>query len=199
MAGAAVSNEKTSTLLKRVSQDLSGEDIQLGFLLYRLRRRSFGGLLFFLAILGVIPGIGIFSGLLMMMLGVQLAIGFRAPLFPRFISEYSLKVDSLRSVLNRVAPKIEKVERYIRPRLLMLTLMPFTLVLGALILCLAAMVIIPLPFTNLLPALAILVISLGFLERDGLLIIAGSVLSVFAFSISGLVIYLAWQGLEKVL
>lgn len=192
-------HEKTSTLLKRASVELTEDNIQAGMLLYRLRRRSFGGLLFFLSILSFIPGIAIFSSIVMMTLGLQLLVGFRAPRLPRFMSEYRLNVDYLKIILNRTAPKIEKLEKYIKPRLLVFTLTPFTLILGLLIICLAALVLIPLPFTNFLPALAILSISLGLLERDGLLILMGSVLSTFSFILGGSIIYWSLQRLGNIL
>lgn len=194
-----VVHEKTSTLLKRASVELTEDNIQAGMLLYRLRRRSFGGLLFFLSILSFIPGIAFFSGIVMMILGLQLLLGFRAPRLPRFMSEYRLNVDYLKIMLNRTAPKIEKLEKYIKPRFLIFTLTPFTLILGLLIICLAVLVLIPLPFTNFLPALAILSISLGLLERDGLLILVGSALSTFAFMLGGSIIYWSLQGLGNIL
>ena len=192
-------HEKTSILLRRATLDLQGEKIQVGFLLYRLRRRSFGGLLFFLAILSLIPGISIFAGLVMIILAAQLSLGFRSPKLPRVMSEYSLKIDHLKTILSRTAPKIERLEKYIKPRLLIFTLPPFTSVLGILVFCLAALVILPLPFTNLFPALAIFIISMGLLERDGLIILVGTTFSILAFALGGTIVYLTLQGLEAIL
>jgi len=145
-----VLHEKTSVLLERTAFELKEGNIQVGMLLYRLRRRSFGGLLFFLGILSLIPGISMFSGIAMMMLGGQLLLGFRAPRLPRFISGYRLSVEYLKTILNRTAPNIEKLEVYIKPRLVIFTLTPFSLIIGLLTICLAILVIIPLPFTNVL-------------------------------------------------
>jgi hypothetical protein len=192
------SQEKTSALLKRIAENMTGEKIHVGILLYRLRRRSFGGLFFFLALMSLIPGISIFSGILMIILSVQLSIGLRAPLLPRFISEYSLNVDYLKIILNRTAKKIETVERYIKPRILPLTQTPFTIIFGVLIFCLSAVVMVPLPFTNLVPAIAISIIALGFLERDGLIVLVGTAISILAISLGWGIIYLTAKGLENI-
>lgn len=52
--------------------------------------------------------------------------------------------------------------------------------LGALCLILSLVLMLPIPFGNLMPALAICIIALGILERDGYWILAGLVISVAA-------------------
>lgn len=173
-------HEKTSLLLRRTGEELYGKKIQIGIILYRLRRRSFGGILFFLAILSLLPGISMFSGAVMLVLAVQLLLGFKFPRLPRLVSEYALTMEQLKSIVNPVATKIALMEKYIKPRWFFLTVPPFTLMLGAIIFLLSLLIIIPLPFTNFLPALAILIISLGLLERDGLLIFIGASLSILS-------------------
>lgn len=195
---AGALQERTSTLLKRAALEPSETDVPVGILLYRLRRRSFGGLLFFLSILSLIPGISIFAGIVMIILSVQLLLGFKAPKLPRFMSEYRVSAKNLKTTLKHAAPKIERLEKYIQPRLLSFTLFPFTLMIGLLVLCLSAMVIVPLPLTNFLPALSICLMSLGLLERDGLLIFVGLALSVISFSLCGTVIYLTLRGLASI-
>jgi hypothetical protein len=191
-----VDNEKTSVLLRRAALELHGRDVHFGILLYRLRRRSFGGLLFLLAVLSLIPGVSIFSGLVIHLLGIQVSLGFKAPRIPRFVSEYRFKKERLVAMLNSVALYIERLEKYIRPRLILFTVWPSTLFIGVLILFLGALISIPLPFTNLLPALAILVISLGLLERDGLVIIVGVLFSIIALALVSTFADLALQGLK---
>jgi len=193
------SHEKMSSFLNRTAADLHEDNILVGVLLYRLRRRSFGGLLFFLAILSLIPGISMFSGLIMIILGVQLSLGFRAPRLPRFISEYSLKTEHLKIALNRAALKTKILEKHIKPRFLIFTSRPFTFILGILVLFLAILIAFPLPFTNLLPALAVLTISLALLEQDGLMILVGASISVIAFILGGTAVYLTFQALEPIL
>jgi hypothetical protein len=60
--------------------------------------------------------------------------------------------------------------------------------LGAFCLLLAAILALPIPFGNMLPALAITLIALGVLERDGLWVLIGTVTGfVSLFVVAGVV------------
>lgn len=190
-ANTLATHEKTSSLLNRIAAEFKGEKTKLGLLLYRLRRRSFGGLLFFLAILSLIPGISMFAGAVMLFLSVQLCYGAKAPKVPRFIGEYGIRTQHLVATLNRTATQIERIESYIRPRWIWFTQAPILLLLGLVIFCLSILIMIPLPFTNLLPAFAILLMALGLLERDGVLIVVGLLLSAICFVLGRYVVEVA--------
>lgn len=155
----------------------------MGFIVVKMRRRSFGGLLLILAALGLIPGISTLAGLAMLVPAVQMAMGFRAPRLPRFIRRRRIGASALRALGGRAVPWIERIERYVRPRLIPLTMPPVQIAIGILTLGLALLVMLPVPFSNLPPALAVLCFSLGLFERDGLLIGLGLVLAVVALAI----------------
>jgi len=53
-------------------------------------------------------------------------------------------------------------------------------------------VMMPLPFSNLLPAVALFILSIGQLERDGLMITAGLAAAVIALAMGVLIGYLAF-------
>lgn len=189
--------EKTSILLNRIANELEGDKIKLGLLLYRLRRRSYGGLLLILSIVSLVPGISVLAGILMLLLSIQIAIGYKSPSIPKFFGRYCLRVTQLKAFLSKGKLSIEKVEKFVKPRMVFLTAPPVTLLIGCLIFFLAALLIIPIPFSNLLPAICIALFSLGLLERDGSMIIAGFLLSVFAFLIGGFAIYVSVLGIER--
>ena len=66
-----------------------------------------------------------------------------------------------------------RAERLLRPRLLWLTCALGERLIGAVCLFLAVVLVLPIPFGNMLPAAAISLLALGVLERDGLWVIAG--------------------------
>ena len=73
------------------------------------------------------------------------------------------------------------LEKFLRPRLTMLTDTPLLRQLHALLMLLAALTLLlplPIPFTNSFPAWTILLIAAGLLERDGFFILAGYVVFV---------------------
>jgi hypothetical protein len=78
----------------------------------------------------------------------------------------------------------------LEPRLLILSNPRMAQLIGGLCLLLSILVMLPVPFGNMLPALAIILISLGFLERDGRFIIAGLVTAAAAVTV---VITIYWS------
>ena len=192
---APKSLEKTSSLLRRILSGLTEVQVPVGILLYRLRRRSFGGVLFFLALLSLIPGIAILSGVIIIVLGVQLSLGFKTPKFIDSVNELNLNVAKLSAVLNKTIPHIQTLEKYVKPRWAFLTTAPITILIGLLVSLLAVLVLIPLPFTGLLPVFSLLLFSFGLLERDGLVILAGIVMSVLSATLGLFIIKVALNSL----
>ena len=65
----------------------------------------------------------------------------------------------------------------------------------------AAIVVMPIPFGNVLPALALVLIGLGLVFRDGVAVVLGLVVSgVALLATTGLVLMAwAWVGSESLL
>lgn len=187
--------ERTSVLLKRVLANLPGNDVSVGYLLLQFRRRSFGGILVLLAILGLLPGISLVAGLIILIPAGQMAIGYRAPMLPRFIRRRRIDVAALRKLGERTMPWLERLERHIRPRWLPLSHAAMPAIVGVVSVGLGLVIILPLPFSNFPPAVALTCLSLGLLERDGVLIAAGLGLSAAALAIGGSMAYLAVETL----
>lgn len=183
-------NEKTSALLTRILADLSGEKVLLGTLMSQLRRRSFGGVFILLSLLSLLPVISIFSGLITIIPAVQLMIGFKAPLLPRFLRERAINLIRLRAIAAKLIPWIIKIEKGVKPRWLIVTGPSVTRLVGLLVVCLAVVVTLPFPFNNFLPAISILCLAFGLLERDGLLLVIGMFVSAIALVIGYFVVYL---------
>ena len=106
-------DEKTSALLRRVLAELPADSVRIGHIVRQLRRRSFGGLLILLAALGLLPAISFFAGLAMIVPGLQMMAGFRAPLLPRVIRQREIGTYHVRALGNKAIPWIEKLERVV--------------------------------------------------------------------------------------
>lgn len=176
--------EPTSQLLSKLLQSLPNKgDVSIDSLVRHMKRRSFGGVLLLLTIVALLPGISFFAGAAMIIPAVQMILGYRAPRLPRFIRERKIEVDAVRSVGDFVVPWVERAERFIKPRWTALTYQPFPMIVGVLTISLACVIVIPLPFSNLPPFLALSCLSLGLLARDGLLILLGLLMSGIALTI----------------
>jgi len=137
------------------------------------------------------PGASLVLGAPLIFLSVQLMVGAR-PWLPRFIRDRSLGRSEFAGLVQRIAPWLEKAERFLKPRWKGLTYPPVERVVGATCLLLAVILFLPIPLGNILPALAICLFGRGILERDGVWILSGGVVSVAAVAIvSGVLLALA--------
>lgn len=152
-----------------------GESIALGDLARLLGDRAFGMLLLLLTLPNVIPmpGLSTVTGVPMILLGLQLAAGGRVPWLPRRLAAVTIDREALLSALHKVRPRIAGIERHMRPRMGWMTRGPVERLVGAWVSVLAAVLSLPIVFGNLPPALSIAVISLGLIEKDGLLVAIG--------------------------
>jgi hypothetical protein len=192
-------DERTSILLKRVLRELHGDKVSIGHVMHELRRRSFGGALIMLAALSLLPGISFLAGIVMILPALQMVVGYRAPLLPRFIRNRQVEVARLRVLGNKAVVWIEKIERFVKPRWSVLTIPSVITVVGLIVIGLALVITIPLPFSNFPPAIAVLCLAFGILERDGLLIFIGLVVSSIALTIGFLIGYVAIESISRIL
>lgn len=141
------------------------------------------GLLFICALLSIpflipvsIPGVSTVFGLGILLIGIGVTLN-RTPWIPDRLMDRQLSADTLKPVLQRGARHLERIEKVIRPRIGALTggammnrLNGLAIVAGA------GLLMIPLglvPFSNTLPALAILLLCVGISQRDGAVVLGG--------------------------
>lgn len=193
------SNIKTSELLRETLTNFSSARISIGELLTQFQRRSYGGVFLILALLAILPGVSVPAGIALLVPSLQLMRGYRAPIFPKSISEKTVSVDGLKKWGLKVANWIEKLEHLVKPRFAELTNPPARRIIGLTIFLLAIVVSIPFPFSNFPPAIAIICFALALLERDGIMVIIAALVSLAAFSIGLTVFYLLFTWLSQFL
>lgn len=167
----------------------------IGELLELLRRRSYGALLIMLSLAGLIPGISFFAAVADFLLGVQIALGFHAPRLPNIIQKQRIHREKTLKFAQEVMPWLERVEEFVKPRWEPLSSANSRRIIGAIICVLAFIAILPLPFINFLPNLAIICLALGIIERDGLCLIVGCGIALMAMWISQIMVRMAWNSL----
>ena len=95
-------------------------------------------------------------------------------------------------MLARVAPSLERVEALARPRLGFLTGRAGSALAGLACSLVGLILVLPLPFANLLPSWSLGALSLGLTRRDGVFVLAGYALLAAALG----VITLALLGVD---
>ena len=207
MTGVAIhdSSGKLSKVLLDVIDNLRAETVTLRELLGLIGEE---GMLLACALLSLpflipvsIPGVSTVFGLAIILLGVSVTLN-RVPWLPRKILDRPLPTAPLQKAFQAQARMVARAEKLIRPRLTALTATSaLNLVHGLALLLAGLLLMAPLglvPFSNTLPALAVLVLALGILERDGLFIVGGylmNVATIVYFVALALGAYKAGQGL----
>lgn len=152
--------------------------------------RALGALMFIFAvpnILPVPPGTSAVLGTPLVFLAAQMTFG-RQPWLPALVAKRSLSREDFAVLMGRAIPWLVKAEKLLRPRMTALASPPVEYALGLVCLLLALVLALPIPLGNMLPALAISVLALGMLERDGCWIVAGLAAAMVAAAVvSGVV------------
>jgi hypothetical protein len=203
-------SERTlSETLSSYAGSIRGESITLRQLMEMIGEQ---GLLLFCMFLCVpflipmsIPGVSTVFGAVIILIGVGITLN-RIPWLPKRLMDRQLATDDLVPTMQKGARWFARFDNLIRPRLLGLT---NTAVInrmnGAALTFAAVLLIAPfglIPFSNTLPALAIVFFAIGMLQRDGVFIILGYVMVIasviyFGFLFVGAV--LAGQGLTQLI
>jgi hypothetical protein len=116
-------------------------------------------------LLALAPGLSIVAGLLLTIPAFQMIAGKPAPVFPRHIATRSLPTKHLAAVVQRSLPVLGYLEKVVHPRW-HTPLEATKRLVGTIVVVLSAtLVFIPIPLSNIVPALVIALISL--LSRGG--------------------------------
>lgn len=180
----------TRALLDDFAQGDPDQVLQLGDLLSGFGQSAFG-LLLFIGVLPAfipIPGVGgAIGGPLVILVGVQLLVGLSRLWLPGFIARRGPHRSALITFRTLLSPWLAKLEKLIRPRLHAVLdhklALSFT---GLLLILLGLLLALPIPFTNYVFGVLLLLFALALLERDGALMLVawvagGTAVIVFGF------------------
>jgi hypothetical protein len=188
-----------------VLQDLAagdGERIAIADILTAFGDRAFGALMLVFAIPNVLPtppGTSSVLGAPLLFITFQLMIGRPVLWLPRLITQRSVARADFARLVDRMVPWLAKAERLLRPRLSLLIGPVQDRFIGAACLLLAIILFMPIPFGNMVPALAISAFAIGLVERDGIAVSAGWAVSACAIGILAAVSAALWAALRAFL
>jgi len=126
------------------------------------------------------PGVSMVLALPLLIVAPQIVLGRRELWMPKFLSRQTVKREELVKLLHRVLPTLQKFEKLVHPRLTFLTGSMGARMVGVACTLIALVLVLPIPFANLVPSVAMGVFALGLTRRDGLLVLAGYGLIVVA-------------------
>jgi hypothetical protein len=200
-SGEGIGAGTSALLLQAVRGD--GERVTVGQILDALDARAFGlaTLIFSLpSVVPMPPGVPTVVGIALLIVSLQMVIGRQELWLPGFLSKRSFSRKALVGAFEKLAPRLEAVEKIAKPRLLFMTGKVGTVLIGLVVLFMALVLILPLPpGGNFPPALACAVLGMGLAERDGVIVLFGLVVSVAATFAVSVVTVLFLQSLPDFL
>lgn len=188
----------TDMLLSLTRTPGTADRLSLAEIVERLDDRARGVLVILFALPNCLPGppgTSAVTGLPLVFLMVQMALG-RKPWLPGFLANRTVSREGLEKVLIKAAPWLQWVERLMHPRLSALTTDPVERGIGVLGAVLSLTVMLPIPFGNMMPAIALILFSMGLIAKDGVWILCGLVATGLAV---GLLILAGWAAFQAML
>ncbi|MEZ5946236.1 MAG: exopolysaccharide biosynthesis protein [Hyphomonas sp.] len=167
-----------SSLLHSLETRTEGEMVSVREMLNAVGRRSYGPILLLLGFIAVspltiIPGATWLVAILTILIAGQILIGRKFPWIPSRLLKIEFPRSALLQGIQFADPYVCQVDRFLKPRLTILT-SPLFAPFVALICIAAAVLTIPLglvPFGPLLPGLTVLLFGLALTARDGFMLI----------------------------
>lgn len=173
-AESSDNSERISQLLPRVLAQHQATEVSLRDLFEELGDEAFGTTILICALPNALPvpliGISAFVGVSLMLVSGQLVLGFDKPWLPDWIVDQPLKKEHCEMVISSAIPFIEQLEKVIEPRWTFFTSPEAQRGVGIILFFLSLIIALPIPFGNMLPAIVIVLICLGLIEKDGLAI-----------------------------
>ncbi len=136
--------------------------------------------------------------------GVCLILGLK-PWLPDFLARRQISHPVLEKVVGHATHWSRRAEKFLKPRLSFMLWPGVNILIGASLIFSGFFMALPLPipFTNSIPALAILLLLAGIMERDGVFVLAGVFISATLAAVTAVFVYLVfvygWQGVKHML
>jgi hypothetical protein len=195
-----------ATTLNNVADSLPDGHVSVRYLLSTVGEHS---MLFMCIILTIpfltplpLPGVSTIFGLLIMLIAMGIIFN-RVPWLPGAILDRPISSEQLAAVMKRGSQLSAKIERFIKPRLRLLSsTVTVNRINGMLLFLGGLLLIVPIPFiplSNMLPGYGILFLAIGMLQHDGMMILLGyliTLLTLLYFIAIAVGVVLAGQSLS---
>ena len=194
-------SRKVSGIFLDLSKKEKDEKTRVGELLIDFRENGLLLMMMFFALpiaipLPYPPGFTTIMGIPLILLSFQMLFGFKQVVLPSKVSRYAISNSVIISISNKVVPLLRLLEKYIKPRFSYAKSTYCEQFIGLISLICAIAVAIPLPLTNSIPALGIVVMALGLLNRDGLVILLGLAVSIIGLFVAAVAVAASLVGIK---
>jgi hypothetical protein len=160
----------TSVLLQGLIDSTTDDHFTLEWLIGHLPKNSFGIVMLFLSLISLLPIISVVSRLLMIVLALQIILGYHSPVLPNRLTRRPLPSHYLTRLDRHAIPALRHLEKAVRPRWPGFLLKARGLTACTCIVLLTLSLLAPIPFANVPPAVIGILMALSYIEHDGVLL-----------------------------
>src|SRR5688572_28522741 len=167
--------------MRRVLTRADADEITAGTLVETFGSNAFGLLLIVLNLPNVVfapPALAGVTAVPTAVFGAQLLLGHERPWLPAPLLGRPVAAGALRRVLALSGRWLDRLDALGRPRLVAAAGPWAQRVLGLFALVAAVIVLLPVPGTNVLPSLSVVVMAVAVMRRDGVLVLLGALLGL---------------------
>lgn len=179
---------RTSHVLQQLIRENGKDTVSVREIVDALGNRGFALLVALLGLpncIPMVPPIPLLCGLLLFFVAVQMALGARAPWMPHALLDRTMKRDDLASAVAKAMPWVERLERFSQPRFAILEHHLAVRIIGVILIVLALGLLVAAPIVGQIPlGLAVCLIGLGLVERDGVVVLAGLIVGAAGVALS---------------
>ncbi|WP_296085764.1 exopolysaccharide biosynthesis protein [uncultured Agrobacterium sp.] len=172
------------------------ERVSLDDLLDRLGEKAIAFVLLVFAIPAIIPTPGIPAGMIfgtaLAILSLQIIFRARRLVLPSILGRLAVSRSIIELTAEKAAPRLEKLERLLKPRGHVLARFAGQTLLGIVIFLMAVIIALPIPFGNMLPGITVLIIALAIAQRDDLALLGGLLMAVVSLLATLAIVYGGW-------
>ena len=179
---------RISTLLATLSSHGAGDRITVAQIVEALGARGFSLLIVILGLpnsLPMPPPIALVSGFLMVFISLQLIFGRSSPWLPATVLKHSIARHDVAKAVDTAMPWVRWIEKLARPRFSLFDHAASWRGLGLALLVLSLGLVFALPVIGQIPiGIALCLMGLGLVERDGYLTLIGFVIGLMGVAFS---------------
>jgi hypothetical protein len=134
------------------------------------------------------PGTSLISGIPCLILSWQLMLRRKAAWLPQKVLNHEITEDTVKLIRAKVVPKLFWLEKFIKPRY-----WPFSpgndeFAIGVICIITSVLLIMPIPLGNWSSAIAMTILALALIQRDGLLFVIGVTAAVLTITLCTFVV-----------
>ena len=190
-------SHNVTRLLRRLADDGGDAGLTLREIRDRMDERAYGLLILLLSIPCLVPGLyGVpqVVGVIIILVAAQLLVGREEPWLPAWMLNLRAKGSWLKTMADFAESRLGWVDRLSRPRLSRFATGAGEK-LAAVFMILATLTIV-LPMTNTIPSVALALLSVGLIQRDGLFVIGGAAIATAWLTLLGVLATAVLLGAE---